>query len=111
MTRRPEGHAGRARQRRKVALALKVAVVDPSALAPQKDPDEFVRAHGVEYSGGRLVETAVSWAMYVGRTFLEGIGPESPVLVRREAVERVLDYVATLPAPARLDRADVIARW
>ena len=93
---------------RKVPVALKVSVVDPALLTPEKDPDEYVRAHSVEAFGDVLTQ-AVPWALHEARALLGGVGPEAPAQARQKAVETVLDFVAGLRHDtAALDREDVL---
>ena len=91
-----------------VPVTFKVDVVSPEALGDAKDPDEYVRAHSVE-AFRDVLTLAVPWAFYKARTLLEGVDPEAPVSRRREAVERVIDFVAGLRhETAGLDREDVL---
>lgn len=93
---------------RKVPVRLKVSVVDPALLGDAKDPDEFVRAHGVEAFRAVLAQ-AVPGALYETRTILGGVGPEAPAHARQRAVEEVLDFLAGLRhETAALDREDAL---
>lgn len=83
-----------------------VAVVDPGELGDSKDPDEFVRKHGVD-AFRLVVSKALPAPVYRVRVLLESVTPESPDIDRRAAVDRVLEYLAELRGVrAGLDRED-----
>ena len=85
-----------------------VYVVDPSDLAEAKDPDELVRTKGLP-AFLELAKNARPGAVYRGLDLLANVDPKSPDPLKREAVERVLDYDATLRGPrAALDREDLL---
>jgi len=85
-----------------------VAVVDPGELGDAKDPDEFVRTHGVD-TFRAVVSKAVPSPVYRARALLESVTPASPDLDRRDAVERVLEYVTSLRgACSELDKEDAL---
>lgn len=85
-----------------------VFVVDPALLQDCKDPDAFVRAHGLQ-AYRDLVDRATPWAVYVAQGFLTGLSPSSPDMDRRGAVDRVLDLVDGLRGPkADLDAQDAL---
>ena len=84
-------------------------VLDPVDLGDVKDPDEFVRKHGVE-AFGKLLERRKPGAVYAGLAFLEGITPKSEAHERREAVEKVVGYVSGLRGDrAALDHEDLLS--
>lgn len=89
--------------RRNVPVSVNVSVVDPDALGDCKDPDAYVRAHGLEAFRARLAE-AVPAALYETRTILEGVSPASPLHARETAVEGVLEVLAGA-APLHRDEA------
>lgn len=92
----------------KVPVLLKVSVVDPALLGDAKDPDEYVRAHGVE-AFRAVLSQAVPGALHEARTRLGGVGPEAPAQARQQAVEEVLDLLAGLRhETAALDREDIL---
>lgn len=93
---------------RKGDQTLKVYVLDPAILGDHKDPDEFVRAKGLE-TFQKALRAAEPWATYLAdKTLSEGT-PEGEERVTRETLEEVLDLAADLRGPrAALDAEDVI---
>ena len=97
---------------RKGDQTLKVYVLDPAILGDHKDPDEFVRAKGLE-TFQKALRAAEPWATYLAdKTLSENATDER---VTRETLEKVLDLAADLRGPrAALDAEDVIraaATW
>ena len=85
-------------------------VVDPDELGEHKDPDELVRAEGVD-AWRAILAKRQSGPVWRGRVCLQGITPASPDHERRQAVEAVLDYDASLRGPrVSLDREDLLTR-
>jgi len=85
-------------------------VVDPDELGEHKDPDELVRAEGVD-AWRAILAKRQSGPVWRGRVYLQGITPASPDHERRQAVEAVLDYDVSLRGPrVSLDREDLLTR-
>jgi DNA primase len=82
-------------------------VVDPAELGDTKDPDEYVRAHGV----GRLrelvrdAECGVTWRTFDRMRHLE---PDSAQRERRAALADVGKWLGTLPPRLALEVEDAI---
>ena len=91
-----------------VSNVRKVYVLAPDALRGHKDPDELVRAEGVEAFRDALRE-ALPWALYYGDHLLAGVTPEGPEREKRDAANRVLDFSANLRGErASLDAEDLL---
>jgi DNA primase len=82
-------------------------VVHPGELGDAKDPDEYVRAHGVDRLRElvRDAECAVTW-----RTFdrMRHLQPDSPQRERRAALADVGKWLGTLPPRLALEVEDAI---
>lgn len=86
----------------------KVYLVTKEALRGHKDPDELVRAEGVD-AFRQAVSEAVPWTLYLGGILLGEVCPTSSERTRREAVERVLDLSEELRGErATLDATDLL---
>ena len=102
MSRAVEG-VGRARE----APALRV--LEPSLLAGAKDPDAFVREHGIEEFRGLVdqADCAISWRAL---ELIPGVTPQDDAPARRAALARVGDWLGTLPARLSLEQEDAVRR-
>lgn len=78
-----------------VDLGVKVHLVPPAALGDHKDPDELVRAEGVDAFREALA-ARVPWASFYGDSLLGEVTPDAAEVDRREVVDRILDFVETL---------------
>jgi len=103
-----EGTRAALEQARQATTAPVIQVVDPAALGDAKDPDELVRRYGVE-AWRRVLATREPAIVYAGRLLLDEVTPHSPHAERREAAQRVVEYLADHEGQdAALDRADVL---
>jgi Toprim-like len=82
-------------------------VVEPSKLGDSKDPDEYVRMHGIDVFRERLQESecGVTWRT-VDR--MRHLGPASSQSERRAALEGVGMWLGRLPARLALEVEDAI---
>lgn len=89
----------------KDAPALRV--LDPQRLGGSKDPDAFVREHGVASFRALAdeAECAVGWR---ARELLGGVTPDDNARVRRTALARAGNWLGTLPARYALEQEDAI---
>lgn len=78
---------------RKVDNVRKVYVIREGALGKAKDPDELVRAEGLE-AFLEALDKARPWALHLGDHLLGNVTPESEDRAKREAVDRVLELAA-----------------
>jgi DNA primase len=82
-------------------------VIPPAQFGDAKDPDEYVRTHGVDRLRElvRDAECGVTW-----RTFdrMRHLKPDSPQRDRRAALEDVGKWLGTLPARVALEVEDAI---
>jgi hypothetical protein len=84
-----------------------VFVVDPEQLAPEKDPDAFVRRYGVD-AWAALVETRGCGISWRAGELLQGVAPGSAREVRREALARAGRWLGTLPPRLALEQEDAV---
>jgi DNA primase len=82
-------------------------VLDPERLGGSKDPDAFVREHGVAKFGALVAEAdcAVTWRAC---EFAHGITSESEALRRRAALARAGNWLGALPPRYVLEQEDAI---
>lgn len=82
-------------------------VLDPERLGESKDPDAFVRGHGVARFGTLVAEAecAVGWR---AREFVHGMTPESEPLRRRAGLARAGSWLGALPPRYALEQEDAI---
>jgi replicative DNA helicase len=93
---------------RNVDNVRNVYVLPPEALGTAKDPDELVRAKGVDAFREALGKVR-PWALYLGVDLLGGLTPASEDRAKREAVGRVLDFSSDLRGErAALDAEDLL---
>ena len=93
---------------RNVDNVRNVYVLPPEALGTAKDPDELVRAKGVDAFREALGKVR-PWALYLGEDLLGGLTPASEDRAKREAVGRVLDFSSDLRGErAALDAEDLL---
>ena len=93
---------------RKGDQTLKVYVLDPAILGDHKDPDEFVRAKGLE-AFQKALSNCYRWSTYLAEKTLSEANRDAEGHPTREALEQVLDLAADLRGPyAALDREDVL---
>jgi DNA primase len=75
-----------------VANVPNVHVVDPSALGTAKDPDELIRAKGLD-AFRALLKARRPWFSWRGEALLEDVTPSSAEADRYAAAGRVLNFV------------------
>jgi DNA primase len=82
-------------------------VLDPTLLAGSKDPDAFVREHGIARFRTLVSqsECAISWR---ARELVRGIGPQDKARDRRAALARAGDWLGSLPARFALEQEDAV---
>jgi DNA primase len=82
-------------------------VLDPDRLGDSKDPDAFVRAHGVERFRALVAEAdcAIGWR---SRELLGRVTADDSSGVRRAALARAGNWLGTLPARSALVQEDAI---
>ncbi len=103
-----EGTRAALEQSRQATTAPNIQVVDPVALGDAKDPDELVRQDGLD-AWRRVLATREPATVYAGRLLVDTVTPRSPHAERREAAQRVVEYLADREGEdAALDRADVL---
>ncbi len=77
------------------SVNVPVYVLDPVFLGEAKDPDAFVHKNGVD-AFRALLDKREPAEVFLGRQYLQGVTPESPVHVREEAATKVSAFVETL---------------
>jgi DNA primase len=84
-------------------------VVDPTGMAPQKDPDAFLKAHNEDPAKLlEMVERRTSANLFRAHSLLAGITPESPEAARKLATSKVVEFANSLRGRrAELDREDL----
>lgn len=84
-------------------------VLEPKQLGESKDPDAFVREHGIEKFRTLLdhADCAISWhALELTR----GVTPQHDAPLRRAALARAGNWLGTLPARLSLEQEDAVRR-
>ena len=91
--------------RAKAAPGLRV--LEPKLLGDSKDPDAFVRDHGVERFRELLDQAscAISWRAL---ELIDGVSPQNDTRSRRAALALVGEWLGTLPARLALEQEDAI---
>jgi len=84
-----------------------VHVIDPAALAPSKDPDEFVRQRGAG-AWPELLATRICGIEWRARELAAGISRESSAAERRAALGRAGRWLGTLPPRLALEQEDAL---
>lgn len=84
-------------------------VLEPKLLAGAKDPDAFVREHGIE-KFRRLVDQADCAISWRALELIPGVTPQDDTPARRAALARVGDWLGTLPARLSLEQEDAVRR-
>lgn len=84
-----------------------IFVVDPEALAPAKDPDAFVREHGIEAWLDVLskIECGVTW---LACELLGEVTPEADQTIRRDALRRAGAWLGKLAPRLALEQEDAV---
>ena len=96
-------HASRAKE------APTLRVLEPKQLGDSKDPDAFVREHGIEKFRALVAQAdcAISWhALELTR----GVTPQHDTPSRRAALARAGSWLGTLPARLSLEQEDAVRR-
>jgi hypothetical protein len=84
-----------------------VLVVDPERLAPEKDPDEFVRQRGVD-AWNQLSRDGACGVTWRALEFVAAVEPRSPTGERREALARAGKWLGTLSPRLALEQEDAL---
>lgn len=102
-----EGTARAVERITRLTDAPTLRVLDPAHLGDSKDPDAFVREHGVRSFGALVIDAdcAVGWR---AREFVDGITPESDAQRRRAALARAGSWLGALPPRYALEQEDAI---
>jgi hypothetical protein len=82
-------------------------VIDPARLGDVKDPDAFVRKHGIADFRG-LVEEAECGIGWRARELLGGVSRDSEPTVRRRALARAGEWLGSLQPRYALEQEDAI---
>jgi DNA primase len=104
------GRAGTARAVVDVSRASRapvVRIVEPLLLGSAKDPDGFVRQHGVARFR-ELVDGATCAVAWRALELIGDASPDDPVKRRREALGRAGGWLGSLPARLSLEQEDAI---
>ena len=82
-------------------------VLDPSRLDVFKDPDAFVREHGLDAFTALVdgADCAITWR---ARELIRGVTPESETRDRRAALARAGEWLGTLPARLAVEQEDAV---
>ncbi|MCX6135902.1 MAG: CHC2 zinc finger domain-containing protein [Ignavibacteriales bacterium] len=83
---------------------IQVFVIDPPLMGAQKDPDEYVKANGID-AFTQLVENAMSSARWYAARILKTKNLNTD-LGRTDAINSVLEFASTLSNP--LDAQDIV---
>jgi DNA primase len=94
---------GVSRARRAPALRI----VEPSVFGDVKDPDGFVRVHGVARFR-ELVDGATCAVAWRALELIGDVSPDDTVARRREALGRAGGWLGSLPARLSLEQEDAI---
>jgi DNA primase len=94
-------------QSARAKLSPALLVLDPHRLAPEKDPDAFVRAGGVRAWQALLErrECGIAWRVL---ELLGDTNSKAPRTVRREALARAGAWLGFLPARLTLEQEDAL---
>jgi DNA primase len=87
--------------------APSLRVLDPTALGDSKDPDEFVRQHGIDRFRSLLREAdcAIAWRAL---DYTRDVVPGSDLQERRAALARTGRWLGSLPSRLALEQVDAI---
>lgn len=87
--------------------APSLRVLEPGQLADSKDPDAFVKEHGVASFRCLVTEAdcAIGWR---SRELVRGVTPDDEAPVRRAALARAGNWLGSLPASYALEQEDAI---
>lgn len=104
------GRAGAARaveQATRARVSPALFVVDSSALAPAKDPDELVRERGAD-AFLAVLETRECAVVWRAKEFTRDIGPDAETDIRRDVLARAGAWLGALPARLALEQEDAV---
>jgi DNA primase len=91
----------------RAAASPPVVVIEPERIRPAKDPDEFVRQHGID--AFRQIASAgtcgVSWRAI---DFISHVNRNSPSADRRRALAAAGEWLGALPARLALEQEDAV---
>ena len=85
-----------------------IFVLDPEHLAPEKDPDALVRAHGVDHFES-LLEKRECGVVWRAAELLGGVEPDHDASARRGALARAGTWLGTLPPRLALEQEDAVS--
>jgi hypothetical protein len=88
-------------------VAPNLRVVEPGLLGDAKDPDAYVRQHGLERFR-ELVDRADCAVTWRALELTAGVSPGDEVGTRRAALARVGQWLGSLPARLSLEQEDAI---
>jgi Toprim-like len=94
-------HSARARH------SPEVYVIEPERLAPEKDPDAFVQAHG-PHRWAKLVETRSCGIAWRAGELAGDVRPDWPAPERRAALARAGRWLGALPPRLALEQEDAV---
>jgi DNA primase len=84
-------------------------VLEPKQLGESKDPDEFVREHGIEKFRALIeqADCAISWQAL---ELIRGVTPQHDTSSRRAALCRAGNWLGTLSPRLSLEQEDAVRR-
>jgi DNA primase len=82
-------------------------ILDPSHLAPAKDPDEFVRQRGEDAWTNALSERECG-IVWRAEGLTKTVSPDAPAWERRGALARAGAWLGTLPPRLALEQEDAV---
>lgn len=102
-----EGTARAVERITRLAEAPTLRVLEPERLGDSKDPDAFVREHGVASFRALVAQAdcAVTWR---AREFVNGVTPDSEATRRRAVLARAGGWLGTLAPRYALEQEDAI---
>ena len=83
-------------------------IIEPARLAPAKDPDAYIRAHGPE-RWQQLVESRSCGIAWRAQELVGAVRPNSPAPQRRDALARAGAWLGSLPPRLALEQEDAIS--
>lgn len=91
----------------RVKEAPMLHALEPKLLRDSKDPDAFVRKHGIEKFRTLIdqADCAVTWRAL---ELTHGVTPQDDMGTRRNALTRAGDWLGTLPARLALEQEDAV---
>jgi DNA primase len=89
------------------SAAPTIRVIEPTVFGDSKDPDAYVRHHGLDDLRALISQAGcgVSWR---AREFLDGITPADEPQARRTALARAGEWLGALPPRLSLEQEDAV---